>query len=114
MKTLKQLTGYIYKITGNGTCYIGMTTQKDPVKRLKQHQANYEKWKRQIPQCRSAYCLGPGSKFEVLETRKIQNRKELFRLEKSYINSLECVNVGSGAGSGMILRSGKMKKHLNN
>ena len=103
------MKGFIYKITGkNGKNYIGMTTQK-PEQRLKQHKRSLRMWLENIPQCRSAYAMRDGFKFEILEERKIKTRKELHQLETSYIKSFECVNVGSSSNKlRILLRSGRL------
>jgi hypothetical protein len=85
--------GRIYKIVCGDLTYIGSTCQ--PLsKRLAQHRVNYKGWKNEKARNVSSFRL-----FEIgeptivlIETIKCENKEELFRRERHYIEIIECVN----------------------
>ena len=84
----------IYKMECGELTYIGSTTQPTLARRLAGHKADYKRW-----------CLGKESNcssfrlFEIgeptivlLESVNCNNKDELHRRERYYIESMECVN----------------------
>jgi hypothetical protein len=85
---LKPYTGYIYRYTYNGKCYIGSTNNiKDRKEEHKQNNTN--KFGRAIQ------TIGYNNlKFEILETVHYGERQELYDIEDEYIRVADSIRNG--------------------
>ena len=87
--------GKIYKITGNGKVYVGLTTRPLLSQRLAKHKSEYKLWKKNNNRhnITSFECLDdPECKIELLELCPCSSRDELLKCEGKWIRETECVN----------------------
>ena len=85
--------GKIYRITGNGKCYIGSTIQSLD-DRLTQHKYDYRKYLNGKYHYTTSYeCVSDENcVIELIENYPCDNRTELERREGEIIQATECVN----------------------
>lgn len=83
----------VYKIIDNTTnkSYIGSTCEDRLCKRLAQHQAHYKRWQKGEANKVSVFDLFVNNNFSIvlLEQIKCENKDELLKKERHYIETIE-------------------------
>jgi hypothetical protein len=88
--------GKIYKIVDNtnGNIYVGSTTEPTVARRLATHRSNYKSYLDGKCQYMSSYKILENGDFDIVlvENCPCDTKDELFKRERHYIETLDCVN----------------------
>jgi len=89
-------SGSIYKIydNTNGNVYYGSTSERLIGKRLAHHRANYKKWCNGKGGCCKSFDIIKNGDYDISLVEKVyyEEKVELHRRERWYIENNECVN----------------------
>ena len=89
--------GKIYRIVGNGYTYYGSTCEPTLARRLAKHQADYKQYIKGNRGYVTCYkCFDNGNiNFSIIlvENCSCNNKDELYKRERYYIENFECVNT---------------------
>ena len=88
--------GKIYKIVCNetGLIYVGSTCEPTLARRLAKHVGDYKRWKEGKQTFITSYNILENDNYDIvlLESCPCENKDELHKRERHYIETLECVN----------------------
>jgi len=88
--------GKIYKIVCNitGLIYVGSTCEPTLARRLAEHLKTFKQWKNGQNKSMTSYKILENGNYDIilLETYACQNKDELHKRERYYIETLSCVN----------------------
>jgi hypothetical protein len=86
-------TGIVYRLYNDNLIYFGSTTIKLN-RRMNNHRAKWRRWKRGLSRYNTSFkILEDGNyKIEPLYICDFEDKKELFDVERYYIENFTCVN----------------------
>tara|TARA_Y100000296_G_C5033354_1_gene186015 strand:+ start:182 stop:547 length:366 start_codon:yes stop_codon:yes gene_type:complete len=86
-------TGIVYRLYNDNLMYFGSTTIKLN-RRMNNHRAKWRRWKKGKSRYNTSFkILEQGDcKIEPIYICDFENKKELFEVERFYIENFDCVN----------------------